>query len=64
MNKKFQEYAAQTGIDEARIREFYNKPEQTSRLAYMITEEKVMEFLNKSVKVKEVSADQLKDEQN
>jgi trigger factor len=64
MSKKFQEYAAQTGIDEARIREFYNKPEQTSRLAYMITEEKVMEFLNKSVKVKEVSADQLKDEQN
>lgn len=64
LTAKYQEYAAQTGIDEARIREFYARPEQTSRLAYMVTEEKVMDFLNKSVKVKEVSADQLKDEQN
>lgn len=64
LTKKYQEYAAQTGIEEARIREFYARPEQTSRLAYMVTEEKVMELLNKSVKVKEVSADHFKDEQN
>jgi hypothetical protein len=30
----------------------------------MITEEKVIDFLNQKVKVKEVNADQLKDEQN
>ncbi|MGZ3746496.1 MAG: trigger factor [Pseudobdellovibrionaceae bacterium] len=64
MDKKYQEYAAQTGIEEARIREFYARPEQTSRLSYMITEEKVIDFLNQKIKVKEVSADQLKDEQN
>jgi len=61
---KYQEYSAQTGIEEARIREFYARPEQTSRLSYMITEEKVIAFLNSKVKVKEVSADQLKDEHN
>jgi trigger factor len=63
LTAKYQEYAAQTGIEEARIREFYARPEQTSRLAYMVTEEKVMAFLNKTVKVKEVSADHFKDEQ-
>jgi trigger factor len=63
IDKKYQEYSAQTGIDEARIREFYARPEQTSRLSYMITEEKVIDFLNQKIKVKEVSADQLKDEQ-
>jgi trigger factor len=64
LDVKYKEYAGQTGIEEARIREFYAKPEQTSRLSYMVTEEKVIDFLNKSVKVKEVSADKLKDEQN
>lgn len=64
LDKKYQEYSAQTGIEESRIREFYDRPEQTSRLSYMITEEKVIDFLNKSVRVKEVSADQLKDEQH
>lgn len=64
LDAKYKEYAAQTHIEEARIREFYSRPEQTSRLSYMITEEKVINFLNKTVKVKEVSADQLKDEQN
>jgi trigger factor len=64
LDKKYQEYAKQTNIEEARIREFYARPEQTSRLSYMITEEKVIDFLNQKVKVKEVSADQLKEEQN
>ncbi len=63
LEQKYKEYSAQTGIEEARIREFYGRPEQTSRLSYMISEEKVIDFLNKSVKVKEVSADSLKDEQ-
>lgn len=63
LDKKYKEYAAQTGIEEARIREFYSRPEQVSRLSYMITEEKVIDFLNGKVKVKEVSADKLKDEQ-
>lgn len=62
VDAKFLEYAGQTGIDEARIREFYSKPEQMSRLTYMITEEKVINLLNTSVKIKEVPASSLKDE--
>ncbi|KYG66553.1 trigger factor [Bdellovibrio bacteriovorus] len=64
LDAKFKEYSAQTGIDEARIREFYGKSEQASRLTYQITEEKVINFLNQSVKVKEVPAGTFKDEQN
>lgn len=64
LDTKFKEYSAQTGIDEARIREFYGKSEQASRLTYQITEEKVIGFLNQSVKVKEVPAGTFKDEQN
>lgn len=51
---KYEEYAKQTGLDVQKIREFYARPEQTSRLTYMITEEKVLEFLTKSAKIKEV----------
>lgn len=64
IDAKFAEYAQQTRIEESRIREFYGRPEQSSRLAYMITEEKVVTFLNKSVKVKEVPAGSLKEETN
>ncbi|MFP5518810.1 MAG: trigger factor [Bdellovibrionia bacterium] len=64
VDAKFNEYAQQTGIEVARIREFYSKPEQMSRLTYMITEEKVIAFLMKSVKVKEVPASELKEEMN
>lgn len=62
LDQKFAEYAQQTGIEETRIREFYSRPEQMSRLTYQITEEKVIGHLMKSVKVKEVPASSLKDE--
>ncbi len=61
LENKFEEYAKQTGIDKARIKEFYSRPEQMNRVTYAITEEKVIEFLLKSAKVKEVSKDQLKE---
>ncbi len=64
LDVKYSEYAGQTGIEIARIKDFYGKPEQQSRLTYMITEEKVIEFLNKSVKIKEVDKKDLKDEGN
>ncbi|AFY03321.1 trigger factor [Bdellovibrio bacteriovorus] len=64
LDAKFAEYAQQTGIEESRIKEFYGRPEQASRLTYMLTEEKVIAFLNKSVKVKEVPAGSLKEENN
>jgi len=64
ISKKFTEYAKQTGIEEARIQEWYSKPEQMSRLTYMITEEKVMKLLTEKAKIKEVDAKELKEEQN
>lgn len=64
LDAKFAEYAQQTGIEVSRIKEFYGRPEQASRLTYMLTEEKVINFLNKSVKVKEVPAGSLKEEAN
>lgn len=64
LDKKFQEYAAQTGIDETRIREFYSKEETMSRLTYQITEEKVIGKLMETVKIREVSKEQLKEEEN
>lgn len=63
LDQKFKEYATQTGIEEARIREFYQKPEQISRLTYMITEDKVIQFLQKTIKIKEVDGSTLKDEE-
>lgn len=64
ITKKFAEYAKQTGIEEARIKEWYSKPEQMSRLTYMITEEKVIKLLAEKAKIKEVDAKELKEEQN
>ena len=61
---KFEEYSKQTGIELARIKEWYSKPEQLSRLSYMITEEKVIKLLSEKSKIKEVDAKELKDEQN
>ncbi len=61
LDKKFDEYAKQTGIEKTRIQEFYSRPEQMNRVTYAITEEKVIDFLLKSAKVKEVSKDKLKE---
>jgi trigger factor len=61
LEAKFDEYAAQTGIDKARIKDFYSRPEQMNRVTYAITEEKVIEFLLKTAKVNEVPKAQLKE---
>lgn len=64
VEKRFEEYSKQTGIDMPRIREWYSKPEQMSRLTYMITEEKVIKLLTEKSKVKLVDAKDIKEEQN
>lgn len=58
IEKKFKDYVDQTGIDIDRIREHYSKQDQIYKLSYMITEEKVIEFLTKSAKIKEVEPKQ------
>ncbi|MBC7740642.1 MAG: trigger factor [Bdellovibrionaceae bacterium] len=64
IDAKFEEYAKQTNIEVARIKDWYAKPEQMSRLTYMITEDKVVKMLTDKAKVKEVDAKEIKDEQN
>lgn len=64
IDQRFDEYTKQTGIELARIKEWYSKPEQMSRLTYTITEEKVMKLLTEKTKIKEVDAKDLKEEQN
>ncbi len=64
IDAKFNEYAKQTGIELDRIKEWYSKPEQMSRLSYTITEEKVIKLLTEKAKVKEVDAKDIKEEQN
>lgn len=64
LDAKYEEYAKQTGIDLKRIKEFYSTPEQENRLAYSITEEKVIDLLLKTAKVSEVSKDKLKTDNN
>lgn len=64
IEQKYLEYAKQTGIDLEKIKDFYARPEQESRISYMITEEKVIAYLLKSAKLNEVTAQNLKESQN
>lgn len=59
MDIKLRDYATQTGIELKRITEFYKDSERRSRLAYQVTEEKVVAFLLAKAKVKEVSKEEL-----
>lgn len=56
---KFKEFAQQSGIDVERVKEFYKEDERKSRLAYQITEEKVLDYLLSTAKIDEVSREQL-----
>lgn len=60
IDAKIKQYVLQSGIEETRIREIYNNPDNRSRLMNAITEEKVIEFLTSKAKVSEVAKDQLK----
>ncbi|MES2856183.1 MAG: trigger factor [Bdellovibrionota bacterium] len=63
VQEKLKEYSGQTGIDMKRIEEFYGDQDKRSRLAYQITEEKVLEFLLAKAKVQDVSKEEIeKDE--
>jgi trigger factor len=58
--KKLADYAKQSGIEVEKIKGFYNKPENQSRLKFQMTEEKVVNFLIEKANVKELAKDKLK----
>ena len=63
VDAKIEAYAKQTGIEIEKIKEFYGKPERQSRLAFQITEEKVVGMLIAKAKIEEVAKDKLPKEQ-
>src|SRR5207249_4641749 len=52
--QKLEGYAKQSGIEVEKIRAFYSKPENRSRLRFQLTEEKVVDFLISKASVKEI----------
>lgn len=62
VHKKIHEFAAQSGIDEKRVSEFYHEPSRHQQLHYQVTEEKVINFLLQNAKVEEVKASELRDD--
>ncbi len=63
VENKLKEYSQQTGIEMARIQEFYGDADKKARLAYQITEEKVLEFLLSKAKIQDVTREEIeKDE--
>lgn len=61
---KLQEYSASMGIEVARLNEFYADKDKRARLAYQITEEKVLDYLISKSKIEEVSKEELPNEKN
>jgi trigger factor len=58
--KKLGDYAKQSGIELEKIKAFYSKAENKSRLSFQMTEEKVMDLLISKANVKELPKDKLK----
>jgi trigger factor len=49
-----QEYANQTGIELARVVEYYSEPNRKNQLLTTLTREKVVRFLSEKAKVVEI----------
>jgi trigger factor len=64
LNKKIQEYAQQTGLDEQKIRDFYSQESRSGQLVYQIKEQKVVDFLLSNAKIKEVPAAELRKQES
>lgn len=58
---KIDEFSHQTGIERAKVAEFYGKSERRSRLSFQVTEERVVNFLIEKAALREVPRDQIKD---
>jgi len=56
VDTKFEEYAKQTGIDIARVKEHYSKAESMNRMIQKITEDKVVNYIMSKANIKEITA--------
>lgn len=62
IDAKIDEYAKQTGLDIAKIKQFYAKPERRSRLAFQVTEQKVVDHLLSKASIQEIESSKIKKE--
>lgn len=62
IDAKIREYAQSSGIELARIEEFYKQEDRRARLSYQVTEEKVLGWLISKAKVTEVEKEELEKE--
>jgi len=58
VDAKFEEYAKQSGIDIARVKEHFSKAESMNRMIHKITEDKVVNFLLSKANIKVVEPKQ------
>lgn len=58
---KIDEFTRQTGIERDKVAEFYSKPERRSRLAFQVTEERVVAYLLDKAKITEKPKDKITD---
>jgi trigger factor len=56
---KMAEFAKQSGVELARVTEFYSKSDRRSRLLYQIVEEKVIAHLMAKADIKDVSREEI-----
>jgi trigger factor len=63
LEAKFSDYASETGIELARVKDFYNDEDRRSRLRYQLTEDKVVDWLIQHADVKEVSREEIEKEE-
>jgi trigger factor len=61
VSEKLTVYAMQTGIELARVKEYYSTPERTSSLRFQLTEEKVVDLLIEKANVNLVAKSEIKD---
>lgn len=61
IEEKLLEYSRQTGLELAKLRAFYGEGERQARLAFQITEDRVVAHLLEKAKVREVPKSQLAD---
>lgn len=59
MDERLTTYAAETGIEVKKLKEFYGQPDRQSSLRFQITEEKVVDYLISKANVRELSKDKL-----
>lgn len=60
VDAKIKEYAAQTGLEEDKIREFYSQDSRSGQLVYQIKEKKVIDFLLGQSQIEDVPAEELR----